>query len=152
MATVKKPIKKAQAGTVVKDKTSVSISKRKPDTVATTPNYTFLKSSKKNEAPTKNDTLNYKKGFNKGKGDKKSLFMASDMNTYMGSVEGARNTKKSTKLKSGGAVKAKEGKWIQKAINPAHKGYCTPMTKPTCTPKRKALAMTLKKIAKKKKK
>lgn len=40
----------------------------------------------------------------------------------------------------------KEGdeKWIQKAVNPEHKGYCTPMTKPTCTPKRKALAKTLK--------
>jgi len=44
--------------------------------------------------------------------------------------------------------KAKDGKWIQKAINPAHKGYCTPMTKKTCTPKRKALAMTLKKMGK----
>ena len=30
-------------------------------------------------------------------------------------------------------------------INPAHKGYCTPMTKSTCTPRRKALALTLKK-------
>ena len=45
-------------------------------------------------------------------------------------------------------AKAKGGKWIQKAINPKHKGYCTPMTKKTCTPKRKALAMTLKKMAK----
>ena len=44
--------------------------------------------------------------------------------------------------------KAKDGKWIQKAINPKHKGYCTPMTKATCTPKRKALAVTLKKMAK----
>ena len=45
---------------------------------------------------------------------------------------------------------AKDGKWIQKAINPAHKGYCTPMTKATCTPKRKALAKTLRKISKNK--
>lgn len=45
---------------------------------------------------------------------------------------------------------ATDKKWIQKAINPKHKGYCTPTTKATCTPKRKALAMTLKKIAKKK--
>lgn len=52
-----------------------------------------------------------------------------------------------TKFKKGGST---DKKWIQKAINPAHKGYCTPMTKPTCTPKRKALAMTLKKIAKNK--
>ena len=50
-----------------------------------------------------------------------------------------------TKFKKGGST---DKKWIQKAINPAHKGYCTPMTKPTCTPKRKALAMTLKKMAK----
>lgn len=40
---------------------------------------------------------------------------------------------------------AKDGKWIQKAINPKHKGYCTPMTKSTCTPHRKALAKTFKK-------
>lgn len=45
----------------------------------------------------------------------------------------------------------KDNKWIQKAVNPAHKGYCTPMTKATCTPKRKALAMTFKKMAKNKK-
>ena len=50
-------------------------------------------------------------------------------------------------MKSGGKV---DKKWIQKAVNPAHKGYCTPMTKATCTPKRKALAMTFKKMAKKK--
>jgi len=43
-------------------------------------------------------------------------------------------------------------KWIKKAINPAHKWYCTPMTKKTCTKKRKNLAKTLKKIAKKNKK
>ena len=47
--------------------------------------------------------------------------------------------------KNGGkTTKAKDGKWIQKAVNPAHKGYCTPMTKATCTPKRKALAKTFK--------
>lgn len=55
--------------------------------------------------------------------------------------------KQERKIKS---KKAKDGKWIQKAINPAHKGYCTPETKATCTPKRKALAHTLRKIAKKK--
>jgi len=37
-------------------------------------------------------------------------------------------------------------KWIQKAVNPAHKGFCSPMTKKTCTPKRKALAETFKKM------
>ena len=53
-----------------------------------------------------------------------------------------------SRMPKGIEVKAKDGKWIQKAINPKHKGYCTPMTKKTCTPKRKALAMTLKKMAK----
>ena len=48
-------------------------------------------------------------------------------------------------LKDGG----KAGKnWIQKAVNPKHKGYCTPMSKKTCTPKRKALARTFKKMGK----
>ena len=60
--------------------------------------------------------------------------------TAVGKREPAR-----TEFKKGGST---DKKWIQKAINPAHKGYCTPMTKPTCTPKRKALAKTLKKISK----
>lgn len=38
-----------------------------------------------------------------------------------------------------------KGGWIQNAVNPAHKGYCTPMTKSTCTPRRKAFARTMKK-------
>ena len=50
-------------------------------------------------------------------------------------------------FKKGGKVEDKN--WIQKAVNPKHKGFCTPMTKKTCTPKRKALAMTFKKMAKK---
>ena len=49
-------------------------------------------------------------------------------------------------FKKGGKVKDKN--WIQKAVNPKHKGYCTPMTKKTCTPARKALARTFKKKAK----
>ena len=58
-------------------------------------------------------------------------------------------------LKGRGVIKKKGGEtkdknWIQKAVNPAHKGYCTPMSKPTCTPKRKALARTFKKMAKNK--
>lgn len=49
-------------------------------------------------------------------------------------------------MKKGGT---KDKNWIQKAVNPKHKGYCTPMSKPTCTPKRKALARTFKAMAKK---
>lgn len=40
----------------------------------------------------------------------------------------------------------KKKNWIQGAVNPKHEGYCTPMTKKTCTPKRKALARTFKKM------
>ncbi len=48
------------------------------------------------------------------------------------------------------ATKKKTDKdWIQNAVNPKHKGFCTPMSKPTCTPKRKALAKTFKAMAKK---
>ena len=39
----------------------------------------------------------------------------------------------------------KSGGWIQKAINPAHKGYCTPLSKPSCTGHRRALALRFKK-------
>ena len=39
----------------------------------------------------------------------------------------------------------KDDKWIQKAVNPEHKGDCTPMTKETCTPPKKALAKRFKK-------
>ncbi len=53
-------------------------------------------------------------------------------------------------LKRNKMAEKKDKKWIQKAVNPKHKGYCTPMTKTTCTPKRKALAMTFKKMAKNK--
>ena len=47
-------------------------------------------------------------------------------------------------------VKEKKDKdWIQKAVDPDHEGYCTPMTKSTCTPRRKALAKTFKKMGRK---
>lgn len=50
-----------------------------------------------------------------------------------------------TILQSENLSVAKEGGWIQKAVNPKHKGYCTPMSKKTCTPRRKAFAKTMKK-------
>lgn len=60
------------------------------------------------------------------------------------------NKKKCSKKKL--IPKSKKGSssknWIQKAVNPAHKGYCTPMTKSTCTPHRKALAKRFKTMAK----
>jgi len=38
----------------------------------------------------------------------------------------------------------KGGQWIQKAINPAHKGWCTPLSNPHCTGRRRALALLFK--------
>jgi hypothetical protein len=40
---------------------------------------------------------------------------------------------------------SKSKHWIQGAINPAHKGYCTPLSNPKCTPRRRALAERFKK-------
>lgn len=58
--------------------------------------------------------------------------------------------------KNGFPVKAKDGKWMQKAAASIKKrgtaGKCTPITKPGCTGKAKALAKTFKAIAKKNKK
>jgi len=59
-----------------------------------------------------------------------------------------------TEKQKGGVMNYKKGgkvdkKWIQKAVNPKHKGYCTPMTKKTCTPARKRLAKLFKSKAKK---
>jgi len=44
----------------------------------------------------------------------------------------------------------KDKTWMQDAVNPKHEGYCTPMSKPACTKKRKTLAKTFKKMAKQK--
>ena len=66
-----------------------------------------------------------------------------------------RRLKKEDHDPSGGKIEMKEKAdkkdkdWIQKAVNPDHEGYCTPMTKDTCTPQRKALAKTFKKMGKK---
>ena len=71
--------------------------------------------------------------------------------------EAAKNRNaKLPRQKNGGSVKAKDGKWIQKATASIKKrgtaGKCTPITKPGCTGRAKALAKTFKKIAKSNKK
>jgi len=42
-------------------------------------------------------------------------------------------------------AKSSSKNWIQGAVNKSHAGYCTPMSKKTCTPARKGLAETFKK-------
>ena len=73
--------------------------------------------------------------------------------------ESVKNPKYKPALKNGGSVKAKDGKWMQKAAasikKRGTKGVCTgaKFGGPTCKPgsKRYALAKTFKSIAKKKK-
>lgn len=86
----------------------------------------------------------------------------SDPNFKSGSCGTSKAAAKEAKLnwkskKNGGTVtKAKDGKWMQKAAASIKKrgtaGKCTPITKPGCTGKAKALAKTFKKIAKSNKK
>lgn len=60
------------------------------------------------------------------------------------------------KMRGSLPIKAKDGKWMQKAAASIKRrgtaGKCTPITKPGCTGKAKALAKTFKAIAKKNKK
>ena len=55
----------------------------------------------------------------------------------------------------GGRVGAKDGRWIQKVNRSIKKrgtkGKCTPITKPGCTGRAKALAKTFKKMARERK-
>ena len=57
-------------------------------------------------------------------------------------------TSQEPKSKNGSKIKAKDGKWIQKATASIKKrgtaGKCTPITKPGCTGKAKSLAKTFK--------
>lgn len=61
-----------------------------------------------------------------------------------------------TKVQEKTLGKARNGKWIQKATASIKRrgteGKCTPITKPGCTGKAKALAKTFKKMAAKRKK
>ena len=56
---------------------------------------------------------------------------------------------------TGGRVGAKDGKWIQKVNKSIKKrgtkGKCTPITKPGCTGRAKALALTFKKMGRERK-
>ena len=77
------------------------------------------------------------------------------------SRKGKRNLKEEKKRivrelhADGGRVGAKDGKWIQKVNKSIEKrgtkGKCTPITKPGCTGRAKALAKTFKKMARERK-
>ena len=95
----------------------------------------------------------------------KQLKQTEDKKSKLDSLQKVINSEDTTKslkkltpnsAKNGETVKAKDGKWIQKATASIKRrgtaGKCTPITKPGCTGKAKALAKTFKKIAKSNKK
>jgi hypothetical protein len=147
-----KAIKKACSGaSIYPKKSSVSSKLKSGGKIDPKPDYRHIKKEKRTimgskvVVPTAKDSADYRKGFE----DVVKKVRNTEINTSSNYIRGQREAKQRN-LKSGGTV-AKDGKWIQKAINPKHKGYCTPMSKPTCTPKRKALAKTLKAMAAKRK-
>jgi len=79
---------------------------------------------------------------------KESRQSVKELNSYKASIN--EEFPGAFKKKKGGATKDKN--WIQKATASIKKrgtaGKCTPITKPGCTGKAKALAKTFKKIAK----
>lgn len=105
------------------------------------------------------DTRSSDKDFAKASRDKKRFRTYQDTTAVKANKDVMFNQKNGGKVvkkaKSGTTI-AKDGKWMQKAAASIKKrgtaGKCTPITKPGCTGKAKALAKTFKKIAKSNKK
>lgn len=124
-------IKKAQNGTSTPTYKNIS----KP---------TKIRSVRKTYVPTAKDSTRYEAGFKEAIQGKNKLFPS------RAKLQGRAEAKE-----RGLTPKAKDGKWMQKAAASIKKrgtaGKCTPMSKPGCTGKAKALAKTFKKIAAKRK-
>ena len=135
MATVKKPIKKAANGTTTTKTTISPIEdlQKKQDSI--------YSATRKLEAE---------------KAIEKAGYLDEQRSLKTNFNEAAKNKNpKLPRQKNGGSV-AKDGKWMQKVSASIKKrgtaGKCTPITKPGCTGRAKALAKTFKKIAKSNKK
>ena len=161
MATVKKPIKKAQNGALTKKELdALSHQKRGMGTV----DRTFVKKAGgvKNETGTLTDSqvAQLKKYMSKAGTAKKIYEGLPNVGRILGHGNSSADIPKGSQLekqRKGGVIKkAKDGKWMQKAAASIKKrgtaGKCTPITKPGCTGRAKALAKTFKKIAKSNKK
>ena len=104
------------------------------------------------------DTETTDAGYARASRDKKNVRTYQDTLRVKANFEKNKNGGKVVKKAKSGTtvVKAKDGKWMQKAAASIKKrgtaGKCTPITKPGCTGKAKALAKTFKKIAKSNKK
>jgi hypothetical protein len=144
-----KAIKKAKNGTTTK-KTTV-----KPNSEYITQegkNYTTTKKVNTNDGPRyyqgKSPSMSFSKEIASNK--------ASEINDSIPKAKLSARALEVMNQKNGGSIgKAKDGKWMQKAAASIKKrgtaGKCTPITKPGCTGKAKALAKTFKKIAAKRK-
>lgn len=149
MKTIKKPAKKAQKGAMLKQAPKTTIEE--------------ITSTKLKDVPRRAINLG-KRLINNTIDDVKNATVGDVAKSLVPTGIG-KTTKTSTKKpdrvlaamakKNGGSVKAKDGKWMQKAAASIKRrgteGKCTPITKPGCTGKAKALAKTFKKIAAKRK-
>jgi len=138
MATVKKKTKKAQYGSYLERDTKTN----------------------KFTRTTKSDTPDGPRYYKYSHPNESTTQVMNNMRARANSADSTRAKdidptiiKKLSGMKNGG--KAKDGKWMQKAAASIKKrgteGKCTPITKPGCTGKAKALAKTFKKIAAKRK-
>ena len=122
-----------------------------------TPDYRNIKKEKrtlvgsKEIVPTAKDSADYRSGFENTVNKVRNTRIPKSSNYTRGAREAIQRG-----LKNGGTVKAKDGKWIQKATASIKRrgteGKCTPITKKGCTGKAKALAKTFKAMAKARKK
>jgi hypothetical protein len=147
----KKAIKKAVNGTTT-TKTTV-----RPGATKDSTDYFMKKSEKFSDMALKQANVKDFTGMNKyGKIGRKAI---DDMirQSHKGEKGYDKNGYPVKKKANSGTTlaKAKDGKWMQKVSASIKKrgtaGKCTPITKPGCTGKAKALAKTFKKIAKKNK-
>lgn len=152
MATVKKGVKKAQGGDTLRTKDLDALAHQKRGMGQIDNLFVKKAGSIKNELGMLTSYQKKQLADHMSKSGTAKKIYEGLPNIGRAVGKSAADIPKDSKLqkqKSGGKTpKAKDGKWIQKAVNPAHKGYCTPMTKPTCTPKRKALAKTFKAMGK----
>ena len=153
MATVKKPIKKAQTGKkltvddILGNAKQRAENSRKVDSIINS-RINELKNPKPKNSNEYTNTPEFRKLLSES---------AERSNRAARQAANSIPTKENGGLrKNGGSVKAKDGKWMQKAAASIKRrgtaGKCTPITKPGCTGKAKALAKTFKKIAKSNKK
>jgi hypothetical protein len=145
MATVKKPIKKAVNGTTT---TKTTLDPKSRELIIKESGDLQKKRDSLFEAGRK---LRVEKDLENAAYESQQSSLKNKFN------EAAKNRNaKLPRQKNGGSVKAKDGMWMQKAAASIKKrgtaGKCTPITKPGCTGKAKALAKTFKKIAKSNKK